>query len=144
MLQRLREDARYPELFRTAFPDEKDPLHEDNVVKALASFQHTMLSGNSPYDRYLQGDINALSSAAKRGMELFFGECSGPGSLPARSLSGCVVERSVFAYPSAFAWTSHSDGCETCENAGTEEGSWLVTFATTGCWAGGSLRSWVS
>jgi len=74
VLQRLREDARYPALFREAFPDDKEPIHQDNVVKALASFQRTMLSGNSPYDRYLQGDATALSSAAKRGMELFFGE----------------------------------------------------------------------
>ncbi|OJT23541.1 di-heme enzyme [Archangium sp. Cb G35] len=74
VLQRLREDARYKELFLAAFPEDKDPIHEDNVVKALASFQRTMISGNSPYDRYLQGDSTALSAAAKRGMELFFGE----------------------------------------------------------------------
>ncbi|MCY1076400.1 methanobactin export MATE transporter MbnM [Archangium lansingense] len=74
VLQRLREDASYPALFRAAFPDEKEPIHEENVVKALASFQRTLLSGNSPYDRYLQGDASALSPAAKRGLELFFGE----------------------------------------------------------------------
>lgn len=74
VLQRLREDARYPTLFREAFPDEEQPITLDNVVRALASFQRTMLSSNSPYDRYLQGDVNALSASAKRGMELFFGE----------------------------------------------------------------------
>lgn len=74
VLQRLREDARYPALFGAAFPDDKDPIHEGNVVKALASFQRTMLSGNAPYDRYLQGESTALSPAARRGMELFFGE----------------------------------------------------------------------
>ncbi len=74
VLQRLREDSRYPDLFRAAFPDEKQPITRDNVVKAIASFQRTLLSGNSPYDRYFQGDIHALSDSAKRGMELFFGE----------------------------------------------------------------------
>lgn len=74
VLQRLREDARYPTLFRDAFPDEKQPITETNVVKAIASFQRTLISGNSPYDRYLRGEIDALSASAKRGMELFFGE----------------------------------------------------------------------
>ncbi len=74
VLQRLRADARYPELFRAAFPDSAEPVGKDAIVKALASFQRTLLSGGSPYDRYLQGDNTAMSPAAKRGMELFFGE----------------------------------------------------------------------
>ncbi|MCP3139953.1 methanobactin export MATE transporter MbnM [Pyxidicoccus xibeiensis] len=74
VLGRLREDARYPELFRAAFPEEAEPIGKDAIVKALASFQRTLLSGSSPYDRYLQGDITAMTPSAKRGMELFFGE----------------------------------------------------------------------
>ncbi|WP_164019936.1 methanobactin export MATE transporter MbnM [Pyxidicoccus trucidator] len=74
VLQRLRSDTRYPELFRAAFPDEAEPVGKDAIVKALASFQRTLLSGSSPYDRYLQGDNTAMAPAAKRGMELFFGE----------------------------------------------------------------------
>jgi cytochrome c peroxidase len=74
VLQRLREDARYPALFQEAFPEDEEPVSKDNVVKALASFQRTLISGNSPYDRYLQGDLDALSGAAKRGMDLFFSE----------------------------------------------------------------------
>ncbi len=74
VLARLRQDARYPELFRAAFPDEADAIGKDAIVKALASFQRTRLSGGSPYGRYLQGDNAALSQPAKRGMELFFGE----------------------------------------------------------------------
>jgi cytochrome c peroxidase len=45
----------------------------DGVAKALAAFQRTLVSGPSPYDRYLDGDKNALSDEAKEGMELFFG-----------------------------------------------------------------------
>ena len=74
ILQRLQEDARYPELFRAAFPEARNPLHEDHIVKALASFQRALISGNAPYDRYLQGEAEALSPAAKRGMDLFFSE----------------------------------------------------------------------
>ncbi|MBZ4420418.1 methanobactin export MATE transporter MbnM [Myxococcus sp. RHSTA-1-4] len=74
VLQRLREDSRYPELFSAAFPGEAEPVGRESIVKALASFQRTLLSGSSPYDRYLQGDNTAMSPSAKRGMELFFGE----------------------------------------------------------------------
>lgn len=74
VLGELREDSRYPELFRAAFPEEAEPIGRDGIVKALASFQRTLLSGGAPYDRYLQGDNTAMSPAAKRGMELFFGE----------------------------------------------------------------------
>jgi cytochrome c peroxidase len=74
ILQRLREDARYPALFRAAFPEQQEPFSKDSLVKALASFQRSLLSGSSPYDRYLQGDNTAMSAAAKRGMELFFSE----------------------------------------------------------------------
>ncbi|MFP2907737.1 MbnH family di-heme enzyme [Pyxidicoccus sp. 3LFB2] len=74
VLQRLRGDTRYPELFRSAFPNEAEPVNGDTIVKALASFQRTLLSASSPYDRYLEGDNTAMSPSAKRGMELFFGE----------------------------------------------------------------------
>ncbi|WP_163991812.1 methanobactin export MATE transporter MbnM [Pyxidicoccus caerfyrddinensis] len=74
VLGRLRGDARYIELFRAAFPNEAEPVGKDAIVKALASFQRTLLSGSSPYDRYLQGDDTAMTRSAKRGMELFFGE----------------------------------------------------------------------
>ncbi|QSQ22163.1 di-heme enzyme [Pyxidicoccus parkwayensis] len=74
VLGRLKEDARYTELFHAAFPKDAEPVNKDAIVKALASFQRTLLSGSSPYDRYLQGDNTAMSQQAKRGMELFFGE----------------------------------------------------------------------
>jgi cytochrome c peroxidase len=45
----------------------------DGIAKALSAFQRTLVTGPSPYDRYLGGDKDALSQEAKRGMELFFG-----------------------------------------------------------------------
>jgi len=44
------------------------------IAKALAAFQRTLISGPSPFDRYLAGDENALSDDAKRGFELFKNE----------------------------------------------------------------------
>ncbi len=48
-----------------------------NVAKALAAFERTLVSRNSPFDRYLAGDKGALSEEAERGWELFRGaaEC---------------------------------------------------------------------
>jgi len=71
-LEPLRRDARYPSLFRGAFPDEADPFSRANVLKALATFQRTIVSARSPYDRYhFARDDQAVSDAAKRGEVLF-------------------------------------------------------------------------
>ncbi|HYC09961.1 MAG TPA: cytochrome c peroxidase, partial [Steroidobacteraceae bacterium] len=53
----------------------------DHVVKAIAAFERTLISGRSPFDRYVfEGEHTALSAQAKRGMALFFSPrvgCSG-------------------------------------------------------------------
>ena len=75
LLQRLSEDARYPKLFADAFPGQKQPVSLASVVRAIAAFERTLLSGGSPYDRYTYRDeLDALSLSAKRGMTLFFSE----------------------------------------------------------------------
>lgn len=75
VLARFRDDPLYQELFAAAFPDDADPIGFGNINKALASFVRTLISGNSAYDRYVyQGDRDALSESALRGMELFLSE----------------------------------------------------------------------
>lgn len=44
------------------------------IAKALAAFQRTLVTQPSPFDRFLAGDKNALSAAARRGFELFRGD----------------------------------------------------------------------
>jgi cytochrome c peroxidase len=73
LVARLRADPRYVRMFRDAFPDQRDPITIDNVARALASFERTLISAGSPYDRLvLYGDSNALSESAWRGRRLFF------------------------------------------------------------------------
>ncbi len=73
LLARLRADVRYQRMFAEAFPGTADPVSLDAITKALGAFQRTLISGNSPYDRYALGfDDNAISAAAKRGESLFF------------------------------------------------------------------------
>ena len=43
----------------------------DNVLKAVASFERTLTANNSPFDRFVKGELNALSPAQRRGFNLF-------------------------------------------------------------------------
>lgn len=75
LLSRLRADPLYLQLFAEAFPDDLEPVSLTHVTQALASFQRSLISGNSPYDRATyQGDPSAMSASARRGQALFFSE----------------------------------------------------------------------
>ena len=71
-LAELQADADYPRHFKATFGT--DQITEDLVVKAIAQFERTMISANSEYDKFARRESNALSDAAKRGADLFFGE----------------------------------------------------------------------
>lgn len=73
LLTRLTNDPVYPAMFAAAFPDENISI--DTISKSIATFERTLISGNSPYDQYVyQGKQDALSDSAKRGLDLFFSE----------------------------------------------------------------------
>jgi cytochrome c peroxidase len=93
LFERLKSDPIYRKLFTEAFPPQRkmfsrtppDQLRVTDaelfslstVTKALAAFERTLLSFNSPYDRYKYkygGDKDAISASAKRGEALFFSE----------------------------------------------------------------------
>lgn len=71
--ERLRRLPGYAELFERAFGS--PGIDSARVVKAIAQFERTLLSFDSPFDRYYYGgDLGALTEAQVRGKELFFGE----------------------------------------------------------------------
>ncbi|MGJ7456765.1 cytochrome-c peroxidase [Halomonas sp. MA07-2] len=70
-LERLNDFDLYQEKFAEAYPDDADPINADNLAQALASFQRTLNTPNSPFDRYLRGDENALNQQEKDGMVAF-------------------------------------------------------------------------
>lgn len=70
-LARLNEFDLYQRKFEAAFPDDEDPINADNLAKSLASFQRTLNTPHSPFDRYLRGDMEAISDQAKEGMVAF-------------------------------------------------------------------------
>jgi cytochrome c peroxidase len=66
-------DPTYRRLFPRAFPGDSGPYTFVHVRKALAAFERTLISGNSPYDRYrYRHEESAISESAKRGEDLFF------------------------------------------------------------------------
>ncbi len=74
VIAKLKAEPRYQSLFPEVFAGEPDPFTIDNVTKAIAAFERTLISGDSPYDRYLNGERNAITASAKRGERLFFSE----------------------------------------------------------------------
>lgn len=70
VISRLNEDAHYRAEFQKAFGP--GPVTLAKVKQAIASFERTLISGNSPFDRYeYGGDKTALSPAAIRGLQVF-------------------------------------------------------------------------
>ncbi|MDK1389291.1 cytochrome-c peroxidase [Sinorhizobium sp. 8-89] len=61
----------YVEAFVKAFPDEVNPVTYNNIEKAIAVFEGTLTTPDAPFDRYLEGDENALTDEAKEGLRLF-------------------------------------------------------------------------
>jgi len=58
----------YKTQFQKVFQSDATP---DNVVKAIAAFERTIISGNTAWDRWKAGDSNAISQSAWRGWNIF-------------------------------------------------------------------------
>jgi hypothetical protein len=84
----------FVKLFEDAFPEEaaraeakKDPtllVNDDTVLRATATFLRTVVTRNTPFDRFLAGDDRALTASQRRGARLFFTE-------PGRGGAGCFA-----------------------------------------------------
>lgn len=72
LVRRLATDACYTRLFAAAFADDGGQITLAAAAKAIAAFERTLISYNSPYDRYVRGDKTALSPQALRGHKVFF------------------------------------------------------------------------
>lgn len=72
LVQKLSNIEGYRKWFLRVFGTE---VTLDHIVRAIASFERTVMSGNSPVDRYnYEGDETALSESAKKGLEIFKGK----------------------------------------------------------------------
>ncbi len=67
----LKSMPEYVQRFQTAFPGESDPVTFDNMAKAIEAFEATLLTPASPFDQFLEGNVNALTAEEKKGLRLF-------------------------------------------------------------------------
>lgn len=78
ILQIVRTDPEYVKMFREAFGKEPASVEFRDVQKAIATFERTLVFGNSPFDRwYYGGEKDAISESAQRGFTVFLeqGRC---------------------------------------------------------------------
>jgi cytochrome c peroxidase len=72
VVRRIADSEEYRRKFGEVFG--KDGINIDTITKAIAAFERTQLSGNSPFDRFMAGEARAITEAQRRGWELFRGK----------------------------------------------------------------------
>src|SRR5258708_10524891 len=60
----------YAPFFAAAFPTDSNPMTVKNMANAIVAYERTLLTP-APFDAYLGGNVDALSLAARRGLETF-------------------------------------------------------------------------
>jgi len=72
LMAKLKAIPEYAPLFKAVFP--KDGMTPDNIAKAIATYERTVVSGRAPFDAWIEGNENAIPESAKRGFALFNGK----------------------------------------------------------------------
>jgi cytochrome c peroxidase len=72
-LEKLKAVPLYVSLFAQAYPEQAEPFQLKNLTAAIASFERSLISANSPYDRAVYYK-EPLPADAQRGADLFFSE----------------------------------------------------------------------
>ena len=77
IVSRLKGVPEYNAWFNQLFPGVG--VTKENLLTAIATYERTVVTGGSPFDRWVEGDETAIPASAKRGFELFTGKagCSG-------------------------------------------------------------------
>jgi cytochrome c peroxidase len=70
VVTRLKNIREYPRLFKQAFPNQQEPVTFDNTARAIASFERTLVTP-ARFDRYLKGDMDAITMEEERGLMRF-------------------------------------------------------------------------
>jgi cytochrome c peroxidase len=74
LLTRLKGVEGYRPIFEKAYPGEG--ITAQTIAKAIASYERTLVTSDSPFDLWQKGDARAMSAAARRGFELFKGKAN--------------------------------------------------------------------
>ncbi|HFD13017.1 MAG TPA: c-type cytochrome [Crenotrichaceae bacterium] len=72
LLKLLQTDKKYAWMIKRAFNIQPNQVTKEHIAKAIASYERTLISANTPFDRYLYAeDEKALNDSAKRGLRIF-------------------------------------------------------------------------
>ena len=99
----LRSNPVYVKLFRDAFPREAAAAGNDltkliddqTVLRATATFMRTVVTRNTPFDRFVEGERGALSPAQRRGARLFYTKATDGGAGCVSCHSGPMLNKQV-------------------------------------------------
>ena len=72
-LERMKQSDGIRQAFQAAFPGQSEPITYDNLARSIAAFERTLIS-RSRFDRFLEGDSDALTVREKEGLGLFMNE----------------------------------------------------------------------
>ncbi len=73
----LKSMPEYVALFAKAFPGQNDAVTFDNMARAIEVFEATLITPDSPFDRFLKGDVRALNQVQRQGLAVFMNKgCS--------------------------------------------------------------------
>ncbi|WP_111708425.1 cytochrome-c peroxidase [Lutibacter citreus] len=70
VVERLSKIKEYNTLFTNVFPKDKNPINYKNIQNAIGAFERTLITP-SRFDEFLEGDMNALTTEEKEGLQLF-------------------------------------------------------------------------
>lgn len=70
VIERLGKIPGYMSAFKKAFPKEKKPITIDTMARAIAVYERTLITPNSPFDKYMKGNKKAMSARQIKGMKL--------------------------------------------------------------------------
>jgi cytochrome c peroxidase len=95
----------YEKYFQVVFGGE---ISTTTITKAIAAYERTALSSDSPYDKWVKGDDNALTTEQKKGLAIFFGRgncvfCHAPPNFADFDFHNIGVQNAGFETPAKFA-----------------------------------------
>jgi len=101
-------DSSYLEPFAAAFPTVSTPISMEHIIMAIAAFERTLISGRSPFDRYVfDDDRSAMTVPARRGMALFYS-----------ARVGCAQCHSGINFSGPLRYEGHEHGSAAFANTG--------------------------
>jgi cytochrome c peroxidase len=139
---RVRQDDDYQAAFQAVFGG-GEAITIDRIAEAIAAYERTLITPDSPYDRFVRGELDALTPAQQRGMSLFQNlgcvQCHSGPNFSAASLFDARAPMRIFPIhptPYEVKYALTQDGGAT--PAGQGRGSWRVpslrNVALTGPW----------